>query len=1731
MNNKIGIALIISFILLIGLQKKSIAKSNNFVCLNSSVTYFYDAGYHPCKIDACLATANASSPLTNCSFYLHEGWTVLNDSCGHKETIDGHIINPDSLTIQDQPERAENKSTNDTATFLCVNKFIGPKPSVAWDILESNKNFIGLLHNSDSSISFKPNTLVDINVICHKTCSKSRGYITISSISWITPEGDIITYSEDDLLPCDFTININFRSIIVGILPDPITVSNLKTFNDLFMDLKAKEYKLTIEPVGIDQDAVVKDFNMPNAPDLDAAQITIIDTPSCSYSTARVKWDVDKAVADAYDFKYYYFNPLTNIKYMASNVVNINSDQKHGYIWAMHKTDYRCYYKSETVDVDFPSPIDIDYTRTNVTCHGDNNGSFEITSTSGGTSPYEYECNMGDFDEGTLGKTELRGADYRITITDKNGCSRNQIITIHEPDRLDLAASVITIPTSCTTPDGVINVVAIGGGERWYRYIDFVLYEGEYPDGDRQESVYDTSNSETDTATFGGIKLGNYFVKAFDNCNDSAYVRLEFPFAHVDTINAHTIPAKCKQENGQIVINYFKYGQNFYDVSSSDSALAPFTFILDGKVQTGHSFTYDTLSLKYHISGDSLHYEVWNHTFKIMDSTGCSSDIIKLLLSEPGAIGFHKRSIKESCADKPNGSISISSYYGNRDTTARTFSISPDPNMVGPIVKNSGEVLELNKLPPGTYLITVTDGCTINGTAQDSIMISNYAEVAVASITPVPLSCHNEPSGQLLVSAYGGQPNYNFTLLPDSITLEGIEADIEQSFTGLNHTTSYQIKLDDFNNCTQIFDAPPIPNINPIQITSGIDDITHITCWNGNDGEIPVLADGGNGQISFSLDNINFIDGADNYPGYSYRFTGLSAGENTIYLKDINGCLMDSTYTLIQPVEFRVSSFVTEGIKCYDGSDGEINITANGGTPLGNDYTYNLLNESNIQLDSIIGENGIFTKLPYGNYHVNIFDSKNCLLNSKTKLLTQPTKMAIAKTMTSAICYDSKNISLTADVSGGTGQYTYSWKDINDKVVSNSNTINVNEGNYWVRVIDENNCGYGRSAVGIEPFPLLFVAERPDTLKLFIDNQQDVDFNGLSNGSVSLTSTGGWSFHQYSMDGRHYQNLPEFNGLAIGKYTFYVKDGSNCQNSISTDIIQPDPFFVSINSIKDVDCFGGADGEVVISAVGGVPEAYYFTLDDGKGNIVKQNNTVFNNLPAGNYKLEAGYRRYKEILDNITVGEPVSALSSTISAYQSSRCTLSDGWITASATGGTAPYSYLWNNLQKTATANNLHSGDYFVEVKDNNGCLDTTNTSLWDISGPVLSIAEINPLPCFDSDNVGSATLAVSGGRGPFLVLWDDANLQTGLTASGLAEGQYSAKVTDSDGCISNLEGIDITKPEELLAVFDDFEDPVCYNYANGELSVSAQGGTPPYQFNWQNMGNIGNTGIVTGLEAGKYHLHILDAHSCQAVDSFILKNPDEILIKLPDSILICAGQTTSFDAGNPGMDHQWILNDGTKANQQIINAQTPGKYTITVSNALGCKNSKTLHLKYRTQALDANFLLSSQATMADTIIAIEISWPIPDSLEWSIPKNFEVINELDNYKELLPSKTGTYTIGLRAYKYGCSDYVEKKITVINSGRSNKNGTDEQEDLIKSARLFPNPNSGNFQVEIELSRVADVKADLYNMGGVKIIPTKSAYGENKYLVDFNLMRLVPGIYFVNIEVEKEVRQLKFIVE
>lgn len=257
----------------------------------------------------------------------------------------------------------------------------------------------------------------------------------------------------------------------------------------------------------------------------------------------------------------------------------------------------------------------------------------------------------------------------------------------------------------------------------------------------------------------------------------------------------------------------------------------------------------------------------------------------------------------------------------------------------------------------------------------------------------------------------------------------------------------------------------------------------------------------------------------------------------------------------------------------------------------------------------------------------------------------------------------------------------------------------------------------------------------------------------------------------------------------------------------------------------------------------------------------------------------------------------------------------SDGTATASVTGGTTPYLYLWNNGVTTATNTTLPSGLASVTVTDNTGATSSASTN---ISAPPAIIANASGSVVCDGASNGVASVLAFGGVGGFTYSWSTG--QNGSSISGLTEGIYTVTVTDANGCQeSSSAEVNVSPSISISGIENNIS---CFGESNGSISTIIFGGTPGYSYNWSNGSTQAN---ISNLSANTYTLTVTDMAGCTASETFSISQPTVL---------------SSF-IGNISHASCYGANDGTA---QILASGGTTPYTFNWSNgASGSGNSNT--------------------------------------------------------------------------------------------------------------------------------------------------------------------------------------------
>ena len=217
-----------------------------------------------------------------------------------------------------------------------------------------------------------------------------------------------------------------------------------------------------------------------------------------------------------------------------------------------------------------------------------------------------------------------------------------------------------------------------------------------------------------------------------------------------------------------------------------------------------------------------------------------------------------------------------------------------------------------------------------------------------------------------------------------------------------------------------------------------------------------------------------------------------------------------------------------------------------------------------------------------------------------------------------------------------------------------------------------------------------------------------------------------------------------------------------------------------------------------------------------------------------------------------------------------------DGSFTASASGGTSPYTYVlrlgattiafYNNVTGSQNFTGLGPGSYVLTVTDDNNCSETYNITINEPPQIVPGTPDITHTDCA-LDN-GSASINPSGGIPPFTFTWNTVPPQTTQTAVNMPAGSYTVTITDDNGCTAtaNVTINDSEGPRVTVTIID----AICGNN-NGNITLVITGGTEPYDITWQH-GATGTT--LTDLLPGTYTFTITDDAGCVRTEDAVVQD-----------------------------------------------------------------------------------------------------------------------------------------------------------------------------------------------------------------------------------------------------------------
>ncbi|NNF02159.1 MAG: hypothetical protein HKN22_05705, partial [Bacteroidia bacterium] len=1195
------------------------------------------------------------------------------------------------------------------------------------------------------------------------------------------------------------------------------------------------------------------------------------------------------------------------------------------------------------------------------TCFGDGDG-YGVIDASGGAPPYDYAWSNGtmvNYDSALIDGT------YMITVTDRNGCLDSVQLDISQPDSMYIDTFLLRHATCPNRADGEIDIFIDGGTGS---------FNLSWDDPASQDSTHAVN-----------LAVGTYTIVAVDlnGCTTSdTFDIISPPALNLSSSITHVI---CYGDSsGQIAINttggsapYFYNWSNgdtsatitnliagVYSVTVSDTNLC-LDSILNITVNQGPPFVLDTLvvnancfgandaSIDVTVSGAIAPYTYnWSNGATTQDISGIGAGLYDLTVQDLfGCTDSLLISITEPTALVIDTTSVIHASCNGSNDGAIDILISGGVSPYSYMWSGGATSEDTSMLTAGLYSLTVTDS---NG-CQDSIIvrITEPAILNTDSVSVTQITCNGASNGDIDISTSGGTLPYTFNWSNGSTS-----EDISSLSPGF-----YTLTVTDNNGCQ---DSITISIVQPAVLDIDTQSIIHLSCFNSNDGQIDLITTGGNGSNGYI-----WSDGAT-----TEDRVNLTAGLYSVTVSDLKGCSDSIIISIVEPNILFADTVAVNDVSCFSGSNGSINANISGGSlPYSYDWSNNSTSED-------------LNSLSAGLYVLVVTDINGCE-DSLSVNISQPALLNVdTVAVVTVTCNGLSNGSIDVLATGGVAPYSYLWSsgDTTEDISS------LNSGLYTLSITDNNGC---RDSIIVNiSDPSIVVV---DTLAI-----KHLDCFNDSSGSIDIAVTGGLPPYGYLWSNS--MTSQDLSGIGAGLYTITVTDDNNCGDSISVRINEPILLNTDTVSYNNVSCFGGTDGSIDILTTGG-NSPYAFNWNDA---FTSEDRNL---LSAALYSLTVTDDNGCQDSVSILITEPAFLVFDTVSVTHVSCNGGNNGSITTSTTGGTAPYSYNWNDSATTSNRIGLTSGSYAVSVTDANGCQQVLTFTINEPASLLIDTVSVTHVSC-NGGSDGSIDLSVSGSNGTYSYLWSDGN--TNQDRINLLSGSYSVTVVDILGCMDSFS-VQINEPSIMYIDTVLLDHVSCFGGNDGRITVTGMGGTPPYAYDWPF--DFVQVAQRTNLSIGTYFVVVTDSRGC--LDSMNIQVVEPLIVQIDTNLLqhpICVNDSSgvidiSVSGGVSPYNYFW---SNGSLNQDISGLQA-GSYSVIVSDNNSCTSSSTFVLY---DPSDISITVNSVSHVNcfngnDGMIDVSVSGGSgPYIFSWSNGASSEDINTLT---------TGTYTVTATDI-FGCS-------------------------------------------------------------------------------------------------------------
>ncbi len=429
--------------------------------------------------------------------------------------------------------------------------------------------------------------------------------------------------------------------------------------------------------------------------------------------------------------------------------------------------------------------------------------------------------------------------------------------------------------------------------------------------------------------------------------------------------------------------------------------------------------------------------------------------------------------------------------------------------------------------------------------------------------------------------------------------------------------------------------------------------------------------------------------------------------------------------------------------------------------------------------------------------------------------------------------------------------------------------------------------------------------------------------------------------------------------------------------------------------------------------------------------------------------------------------------------------------------------TFEWSDGQEFHTAINLPAGTYTVTITHPSGCF-TDTTVVIEEPPHFIDYIDINDVSCFGQSD-GSVAITPTLNAGPLTYSWPNTSLNSGYV-NNLEAGNYNVTITNLAGC-DVVEQVVVEEADDISIDF--IVNDACQDDANGDIFVFPNGGSPPYQYQWNGPGVNSTEENLSGISSGTYNLIVSDQNGCAKSVEQEVGFIESSLFAFAADETICLGTNTMLVATG-GLSYNWAPQTGLSATDianPFANPTETTTYTVTCSDLSGCDVSETVTVHVETiQAPQINVGSETICKGDATFLSAIYFSGAETTYQWEPTTG--ISNPNSKNTNVNPNETTTYTVTVTTPE-GCQSSTDVTITVEDCENPTTTIETSSSNLVN---LFPNPSNG--LVNLQIPKVfQNGQLSIYNASG-QFIKQEVINAQNQTI---DLSSYSKGVYIIEL--------------